>query len=265
MSNENLLPVVAKPTDVEVLHNVVDTSALIARRAQINQVLEEVMVEGTHYDTLPGTNTPTLLQPGAQVLASTFQIAPTYGVEDLGDADHFRYRVVCRGIQQNTLALLGEGLGEASTLEEKYMWRQAAVAAEYDATPEDRRREKYYRGNDRPVLQVRQWHHDQANTVLKMAGKRAYVAMILNVLGASDMFTQDEDVVRDGGDGPTGPSRPRASGTGHTCSDAQLRMMRGKLSKAGKEEADLVAYFELQQLEDMPKSQVNDALAWIES
>jgi hypothetical protein len=113
----------------------------------------------------------------------------------LSGSDFIRYRVACVGTHQGSGIVMGEGMGECSSLEEKYKWRKSANAREFAATPEDRRRIKYgYDKQERreyEIQQVRTECADQANTILKMACKRAQVAMTLNVTAASDIFTQD--------------------------------------------------------------------------
>jgi hypothetical protein len=144
--------------------------------------------EGVHYGKIPGTPKPTLYKAGAEVLCATFRIAPSYRIEDLSTDDYIRYRVACVGTHQTSGAVLGEGMGECSSNEEKYKWRKAGKK-EFDATPENRRRIKY--GKDYETFQVRTEPADIANTVLKMACKRAQVAMSLNTTAASDIFSQD--------------------------------------------------------------------------
>lgn len=167
-------------------------------RAQVNlvqEVMRAVMKEGTHYGTIPGTPKPSLWKPGAEVLAATFRIAVSYKTEDLSTDDVVRYRVTAIGVHQTTGIVMGEGMGECSSSEEKYKWRKAANNREFDATPENRRRIKYgwdrFKKQDTETNQVRTEAADLANTVLKMACKRAQVAMTLNVTAASDIFTQD--------------------------------------------------------------------------
>lgn len=167
-------------------------------RAHVNliqEVMQAVMKEGTHYGMVPGARKPSLWKAGAEVLCATFRVAPSYRIEDLSGPDRFRYRVTCIGTHQVTGIVLGEGVGACSTLEEKYKWRKAVSRQEFDATPEDRRRTKY--GYDKAtkreyqISQVRAESDDQDNTVIKMSCKRAQIAMTLNVLAASDIFTQD--------------------------------------------------------------------------
>jgi hypothetical protein len=170
----------------------------VSIRAQVNliqEVMQAVMREGTHYGKIPGTPKPSLWKPGAEVLCATFHIAPSYRIEDLSGLDFIRYRVACVGTHQASVIVMGEGMGECSSLEEKYKWRKATSNREFTNTPEDRKRIKYgYDKQERreyEVQQVRTECADQANTILKMACKRAQVAMSLNVTAASDIFTQD--------------------------------------------------------------------------
>lgn len=166
-------------------------------RAQINliqEVMRATMKENVHYGTIPGTPKRSLWKPGAEVLCAVFRIAPSYRLEDLSTDDVVRYRVVCVGTHQTSGIMLGEGLGEASSNEQKYKWVKA-YRREWDGTPGNRRRIKYgydkQKREEYEIFQVRTEPADIANTVLKMAAKRAQVAMTLNVTAASDIFTQD--------------------------------------------------------------------------
>lgn len=142
---------------------------------------------GVHYGIIPGTPKPTLYKPGAEKLAQAFRIAVSYQTDDLSTPDAIRYRVTAIGTHQTSGVIMGSGMGECSSNEEKYKWRKA-YDEEFNATPEDRRRIKFGKYTTK---QVRTEPADLANTVLKMACKRAQVAMILNVTAASDLFTQD--------------------------------------------------------------------------
>jgi hypothetical protein len=159
----------------------------------VQTVMQGIMKRDTHYGTIPGTPKPTLYKPGAEVLCVTFRVAPEYRVEDLCTPDVARYRVTCVGRHQVTGIALGEGVGECSSGEEKYKWRKAVCTEEFDCYPENMRRLKFsnYQGNVKKAIQVRTEAADLANTVLKMACKRAMIAMTLNVTAASDIFTQD--------------------------------------------------------------------------
>lgn len=159
----------------------------------VQEVMRGIMKKDTHYGTIPGTPKPTLYKPGAEVLCVTFRIAQSYRIEDLSDALTARYRVTCIGTHQVSGIVLGEGPGECSSGEEKYKWRGAVCTEEFDLTPEAMRRLKFakWKGNVEKKIQVRTEAADLSNTVLKMACKRAMIAMTLNVTAASDIFTQD--------------------------------------------------------------------------
>lgn len=160
----------------------------------VQEVMRSVMKPNVHYGAIPGAGEkPTLLKPGAEVLCMTFRIADEYEIVDLSTTGAVRYRVKCIGRHQATGVALGSGLGEASTDEEKYRWRKAVCDAEFEGTPADMKRTKYGRksGGHYTVQQIRTEPADLANTVLKMACKRAKIAMVLNVTAASDMFSQD--------------------------------------------------------------------------
>jgi len=165
-------------------------------RTQVNlvqEVMQAVMKKETHYGVIPGTKKPTLYKAGAEVLCATFRIADKYEIEDLTVDGMARFRVRCIGTHQTTGIVLGEGMGECSSHEEKYKWRGAICQEEFDATPENMRRVKFSKhpGKVEKKQQVRTEPADQANTILKMACKRAKIAMTLNATAASDCFTQD--------------------------------------------------------------------------
>ena len=193
-------------TSALTLHSgaALDRSATASEiRAQVNliqEVIQAVMRDGTHFGTIPGTDKPTLFKAGAEKILSTFRIGVDPIVEDLSTHDEARFRIRARGFHQGTGADLGWGVGEASSAEDKYKWREAVCQAEWDETPEDRRRKKWKKGKGEPyaISQIRTSHADIANTVLKMAKKRAQIDLTLTVTAASDVFTQDiEDLPDD--------------------------------------------------------------------
>lgn len=159
-------------------------------RAQVNlmqDVMQEVMREGVHYGKVPGTNSVSLWKAGAEKLMATFRLAGDPEVETLGTDGEVHYRVKVR-LCTASGTFVGAGVGECSSQEDKYAWR-AGIGKEYDNTPENRRRIKYKR--DGEVKQVRTNPADVANTILKMAKKRAQVDAVITCTAASDIFTQD--------------------------------------------------------------------------
>lgn len=172
--------------------------SVVEMKQQVNliqQVLAEVMQAETHYGVIPGTgNKPSLLKPGAEKIMATFRLAADPIVEDLSDDTTARYRVMVRLISPSGRCI-GAGIGECSGAEKKYRWRAAVCTQEFEETPVDRRQELWKKGwNNKPpqkVQQIMTEKADTANTVLKMAKKRALVDAVLTATAASDIFTQD--------------------------------------------------------------------------
>lgn len=170
------------------------TKDIIAHLVTVQEVLRTVMKPDVHYGVIPGTDKPTLFKSGAEVLCMVFRIAQSYEVTDMSTEDTVRYRSVCTGSHQMSGMVLGAGMGEASSGEEKYKWRKAYKEEFEAASPNMRREKKGYNKQKREqytIQQVRTEPADLANTILKMANKRAMLAMVLNVTAASDCFVQD--------------------------------------------------------------------------
>lgn len=170
---------------------------ILAQVRTVQEVMQSVMKEGTHYGkvTTGDKAKPSLWKPGAEILCAMFRIADAYRVEDLSTEDSIRYRITCVGKHQTTGIIMGEGVGECSSDEAKYKWVRTYSQKEFDATPNNRRRYDFYwdksAREEKQVMQVRTEIADVANTILKMAAKRAKIAMTLNVTAASDIFSQD--------------------------------------------------------------------------
>lgn len=258
-------------------------------RAQVNlvqEVMKAVMQgpskehpEGIHYGVIPGTPKPTLYKPGAEKLAQAFRIAVSYEVVDLSTPEFIRYRVTATGTHQTSGTVMGAGMGECSTGEEKYKWRKA-YDEEFKATPDDRKRIKYGKYTTK---QVRTEPADLANTILKMACKRAQVAMILNVTAASDLFTQDiEDLpeeLRSTEEQSAQPVQQPKSKTAKPAAQpeeqkadpgpmddkpilpAQLKILRANLEQAALTDVDMIAKFG--PIENMKFSQFAAIQDWV--
>lgn len=266
-------------SNVMVIENQPLTAVQI--RAQVNiiqEVMKAVMQKGTHYGTVPGCgDKPTLLKPGAEKLLATFRIAVDPLVEDMSTQDCFRYRVICRGVLP-TGEIVGGGVGECSTDEEKYKWRAAVCEEEFEATPEDRRRNVWKKGSyGKPAYQTKQVRTnpaDLANTVLKMAKKRAQVDLCLTATGASDIFTQDIEELpaeyldqRQTTSGKPAVSQPQSKSQaddGKKATEGQVKLLTTKLNKAKVDPDDFKAAFKIEEIADLPMSKVNEAIKAID-
>lgn len=233
----------------------------------IQDVMTAVMKKDVHYGVIPGCKKPSLYKPGSEVLLATFQIATKVQAEDLSTPDCVRYRVRVVGIHTPSGTEVGEGIGECSSNEAKYKWRKA-YDDEFNATPENRRRITFGKYKDK---QVRTEPADVANTILKMAKKRAQIDMTLTATGASDCFEQDvedlpEEMLDRGnanhGDAPkTEAKRPEPRQNPPYPDDkfqASLKTWRGLIERGEKSKASVIATVETKYaLTEAQKSDIN--------
>jgi hypothetical protein len=257
--------------------------AVIERLNHVQSIIRDVMRRDVHFMQIPGTSKQTLTKEGSEILLSTFQIAVDPEVEDLSTEDVVRYRVRCRGIHTASGTVVGFGLGACSSNEDKYKWRAPVCQEEYDETPETRRRTKWFKGKDRPYKapQIRTNPEEVANTILKMAKKRAQIDLTLTCLAASDAFrmapppkngapasTSNPSAAR------TTPEPSKSAGTDSAAksSDAprpatssQLGLIAKKLDQAGISETYYLATFEIGRPEELTFEKVDEALKWIQA
>lgn len=203
-----------------------DVQVILGRVRRVQEIMRELMKEGVHFGTIPGTQKPSLLKPGAELLNMAFRIGIEPVVQDLSDEDRARFRVRCRAYNQVTGETLGEAIGECSSDEEKYRWRKASEA-EWAETAAERRRKKWFRGRNNSEYQqpqVRTSPADVSHTVLSMASKRSMIAVTRLVLACSDIFDQDledlseelrESFVGEGQPAVPPPQRASHNGNGH--------------------------------------------------
>lgn len=138
-----------------------ELASVLAKIGAFQELMRDQLQEGKDYGAIPGAgDRKVLLKPGAEKitvllgLRSRFEIVGK--VEDF-EAGFFAYMVRCSLVAGNGETIT-EGLGQANTKERKYS---------------------------------RQDPYTLANTVLKMARKRALVDAALTVGSLSDIFTQD--------------------------------------------------------------------------
>ncbi len=189
-------------------------SAIRAQVDLIQHVMKEVMIRDTHFGVIPGTPKPSLYKPGAEKLCLTFRLDPQYASTERFVGEHLFINSTCTLYHQTTGRRLGSGQGSCSTKESKYAYRKGQRKCQKCGAEAIIKGKSEY-GGGWLCYQKRggcgsKWKDgeaaiedqntdripnedlaDQYNTVLKMANKRSLVAAVLNVTGASDIFTQD--------------------------------------------------------------------------
>jgi hypothetical protein len=241
--------------------------SLSERRRSVESLMRQHMVENVHYGVIPGTKQRSLWQPGAQFLCSFFGLTVAYrDVHRMLDDDgELSFMTTC--VVSSRGEAIAEGMGYCSTLEEKYAWRGIKSVAEWENTPDERRRINYTRNGEQ--RQVRQLPQTQANTVMQMSAKRAHVAATRLATACGDLFTQDEESFTDsGGQGakpdpsketrtPQRKTAPAADGGPPKATPAQQKFIAGYASAAGVPLPDVLDFAKIDTLENLPKADVN--------
>lgn len=166
-----------------------------------DKVIARFMKKQVDYDTIPGTNKPTLLKPGAEKLGLAFNLTPTYESLDTAE-DHFKEFDYERPVWEN-----GKKTNRMETVTTRgfYFYRvkctlthrtSGIVMGDCIATCASTERGR---------------ETSPGNAVLKIAEKRAYVGAILNVTFSSDRFVADMDDTHGGG-GSSGSSDKKEVG-----------------------------------------------------
>lgn len=208
MSNEIAVSEQLQPMSVAQMKQQVQT---------IQQVMREVMIDGTHYGTIPGCgDKKALLKPGAEKLCMTFRFDPQYDVTQERDGDHLTVTSKCTLFHIGTGMRIGSGMGSCSTRESKYAYRTATRRCPHcNAEAIIKGKDEYGGGwlcygkkggcgakfpdGDQSIESQstgradNEDKADQYNTVLKMANKRSLVAATITATAASDIFVQDLD------------------------------------------------------------------------
>jgi len=143
------------------------------RHRVITEYVKKRLVDGKDFGTIPNCgNKPCLFKQGAEKITTLFGLSKKFylldckenptgeGIEN--NEPYYSYRYKCELWQGNNF--IADSEGSCNSWEKKYRYRKGELNKDI---------------------------HDQVNTIQKMAQKRAFVAVVLCGVGASDFFTQD--------------------------------------------------------------------------
>lgn len=151
----------------------------------LENFVRDVLRKGEDYGPIPGTSgKPTLLKPGAINVAAAFNCHAEPLIDDsIVDTDHgfVSYEAHVDLISNLTGNVMARGFGNCNSYESKYRYR-------WEGQGESRKRME----NLDPL--------DQANTIKKMAIKRAEVDAAMRLPGVARFFTQDLEDMHPEGD-----------------------------------------------------------------
>jgi len=142
---------------------------------QFHNFIKSLLKEGEDYGTVEGVSKPFLFKAGAEKIAYALGLRISVSVLDRNENDtEISYTIKSRILDKND-RIVSEGFGVASSNEVKYYLQI----------------QRLINKNIPQAIAVK----SLANTLLKMAEKRAIVDAVLHILGLSNIFTQDEDAV----------------------------------------------------------------------
>ena len=216
-----------------------DVSAIAVRRQAILELMQSQMREGVHFGKSPGTSKPALHQPGAQMLMNLFQLDPEFDhlPDSILQETFILHSYRCTLFSIGSGKRIGSGAGSCNSREIKYAqrkgkakcpecgqrtiihgkggglwicWQKPGVSNGCGARFRDG--DPAIDGQaDEKVANENVW--EQENTIRKMAMKRSMISAVLNVTGASDIFTQD--ITDFAGGRPAKAKDPHADGVEH--------------------------------------------------
>lgn len=171
----------------------VTSPAEALRRVQeLQAFVKMVMVHGMDYGVIPGTDKPSLFQPGAQKLAEIYGFAHTFQdvtVTEDWDKPFFLYRKRCVLTLRSDGRFIGDGIGSCNSREDRYAWRwiwdpPTGVDAALVKTRKTKSGKTQWRVPNDDIFSL-------VNTVEKMACKRALIHAVIGATRSAGIFTQD--------------------------------------------------------------------------
>lgn len=183
------------------LINEIDVKAVAATLSKVRSLqatLKGLLVENHDFGKIPGCgDKPTLLKPGAEKILTALGLSSSYELiehtEDFKDKGFFSYTVKCT-LEKNGLKIT-EGLGQANSKEKKWAYEFVNEKDLPAGTDKELLKSKKFESKFGTYYkyEVEADANSKANTILKMAKKRAQIDAVLTVASLSEIFTQDFD------------------------------------------------------------------------
>jgi hypothetical protein len=191
-SNQNPLTLIQ---DIDV--KAVETTVLKVRTLQ--STLKNILTDGHDYGKIPGCgDKATLLKPGAEKILMAMGITSTYELvehtEKFDGLGFFAYTVKCI-LNKNGIKIT-EGLGHANSKEKKWAYEYVYEKDLPEGCDKGLLKKKEFNSKQNGTYykyEIEADANSKANTILKMAKKRAQIDAVLSVASLSEIFTQDFD------------------------------------------------------------------------
>jgi len=237
------------PKSLSIIDNVnlQQVQATMQKIAQFQTVVQKTLKKDHDYGIIPGTgNKPTLLKPGAEKILMLMGLTSEYDViEKVQDYDggFFAFTVKCT-LSRGDIKVT-EGVGHANTRERRY------------------------------TSGKQQDPYTLANTVLKMAKKRAQVDAVLTVASLSEIFTQDledyEEIPQQSPRSAQTQTRPQTqqknSSTNGLATENQLKKLYAMSKELGLEKETMIAIlqerYQKQSSRELTKAEASDLIEYM--
>ena len=201
-------PPVFTPAQLPARTELINSSVVIANIQAQDEILKSLvdyvntkLIPGKDYFAVTAGQLPSLGKPGAEKVNFIFRLVPKYKIlAKTFKATEITYEIECNLINKVTGEFAGSGVGGCTSLEDKwaFMWKfdkdvpksidiDDLEYKEFWSKNMNNGQGGYYKKYRIPIDN----HFNIANTILKMAKKRAYVDATLSATMASFLFTQD--------------------------------------------------------------------------
>jgi hypothetical protein len=167
---------------------------------RFQKLVKTHLVPDHDFGTIPGTQKPTLLKPGAEKITKLMGLADSYSISDKVEdwaKPLFSYTVTCELHNIQGGALISQGIGHCNSMEACYRHRwlwSSDVPAHLDKNSLPQRQINTRRGRSTQYRIENDDVFSLVNTIMKMAKKRALVDAALSAGRLSDLFSQgDQD------------------------------------------------------------------------
>lgn len=173
-------------------------SSTMQKITTFQKTVQKTLKERHDYGVIPGVSKPTLFKPGGEKICMMMGLTPEYETMSRTvdfEKGFFNYEIKCRILKGQTK--VSEGLGSCNSKEVKYRYIWAKENEIPPGTDKDSLITKtssygktLYKVENKEIFSL-------ANTILKMAKKRAFIDAVLQVASMSEIFTQDMEDLQD--------------------------------------------------------------------
>jgi len=216
--------------------NLQQVAATMQKISQFQAVVQKTLRQNHDYGVIPGTgDKPSLLKPGAEKILMLMGLSSEYElIERIQDYENgfFAFTVKCTLYRNGEK--ITEGLGHANSKERKY---------------------------------IKQDPFTLANTLLKMAKKRALVDATLTVASLSDVFSQDLEDLVDLNGTPIEPKQ-KFQNQQRKASEAQIKAIFGMGKKQGyntEQLKEIVQSYGVESTKDLTMEQASEIITYLQN